>query len=436
MMKNTFILTFLFLFAAADCATRYVATDGSDSNPGTFQQPWLSIQKGFNSLFPGDTLYIRGGIYLPVGTPGGGMISGVFAARRKGTEARRYNIFSYPGETPVIDCSNMTGSASERAGILLAACDYWYIRGIEITAVRQYKGPPSRRAQGLLIQSGNNNRIECVSAYNIEGPGIQLRDASEGNLFLNCDAFNNYDPYTEVAGDDADGFDIGFIAARSGNDRVNTLIGCRSWSNSDDGFDMYQYRGYHGIYVIKECWAWKNGYLPDGISKSGDGNGFKLGTDNAYAPDQRIRRTLFDCIAFSNRQRGFSQESANVRMLFYNNLAYKNGSWGFSFYYYDLPDTLRNNISYKNVNGQIENQGINRIHEHNSWDTRVTVTDADFVSLDASQLASARQPDGSLPGITFLHLQKGSDLIDAGVYTGLPFFGRAPDLGPFETKTD
>lgn len=49
-------------------------------------------------------------------------------------------------------------------------------------------------------------------------------------------------------------------------------------------------------------------------------------------------------------------------------------------------------------------------------------------------MASApRQADGSLPEIDFLHLAKGSDLIDAGVETGLPFFGEAPDLGAFES---
>ena len=92
--------------------------------------------------------------------------------------------------------------------------------------------------------------------------------------------YNNYDPYSDTPGDDADGFDVGFITARSGNDRVNTMIGCRAWSNSDDGFDLYQYPGYHGIYIMDHCWAWKNGYTSDGVTMAGDGNGFKLGADN------------------------------------------------------------------------------------------------------------------------------------------------------------
>lgn len=390
------------------------------------------MQKGFNSIAPGDTLYIRGGTYSPAGTIGGDRISGVIVNGKKGTSSMTYTVLAWPGESPVLDCRNITNPAYGRIGILILSSDYWHIKGIEITRVDQAKGPPSKGGQGLLIHSGNNNCIELVSAHHNGGPGLGMRDASEGNVFLNCDAWSNYDPYSGVPGDDADGFDIGFITARKGKDRSNTLTGCRAWSNSDDGFDMYQYPGYHGIYILKECWAWKNGYSTDGVTKAGDGNGFKLGADSNYPPDTVVRRTLFKCIASSNRQRGFSQESANVKMVFYNNTAYKNGSWGFSFFYFDVPDILRNNLSYKNIDGQIENQGIRRIHDHNSWDSKVIVSDADFVSTEMSQLARSRKSDGRLPDITFLHPAKGSDLINTGVKVGIPYSGTAPEIGALE----
>ena len=58
-----------------------------------------------------------------------------------------------------------------------------------------------------------------------------------------------------------------------------------------------------------------------------------------------------------------------------------------------------------------------------------TVTNDDFVSIDSSQIHAARKKDGSLPDITFLKLAPGSDLIDAGVNVGLPYYGSAPDIG-------
>ena len=66
-----------------------------------------------------------------------------------------------------------------------------------------------------------------------------------------------------------------------------------------------------------------------------------------------------------------------------------------------------------------------------------TGEDAQFTSLPDSAttrllLASPRKADGSLPDITAFHLAPGSDLIDAGIDTGLPYYGSSPDLGAFE----
>ena len=60
-VKKSLFIALILISAVTEAATYYVATNGSDSNPGTLSQPWLTIQKGFNSISPGDILYIRGG---------------------------------------------------------------------------------------------------------------------------------------------------------------------------------------------------------------------------------------------------------------------------------------------------------------------------------------------------------------------------------------
>ncbi|MFN3762071.1 MAG: right-handed parallel beta-helix repeat-containing protein, partial [Anaerolineae bacterium] len=44
--------------------TYYVAPNGSDSNPGTREQPWATPGYGSRQLTPGDTLVILGGRYV------------------------------------------------------------------------------------------------------------------------------------------------------------------------------------------------------------------------------------------------------------------------------------------------------------------------------------------------------------------------------------
>src|SRR5438067_11007741 len=47
-------------------ATYYVATTGSDSNPGTSGSPFLTIQHGLSVTTAGDTIIVKNGTYLPL----------------------------------------------------------------------------------------------------------------------------------------------------------------------------------------------------------------------------------------------------------------------------------------------------------------------------------------------------------------------------------
>jgi hypothetical protein len=118
-------------------------------------------------------------------------------------------------------------------------------------------------------------------------------------------------------------------------------------------------------------------------------------------------------------------------MELYNNISAFNTNHGYLFYDYNQRDILRNNISYKNGD-HIYSQSL-QIIDHNSWQNGLIVSDADFKSLDESQLATPRKANGDLPDISFMHLASGSDLIDAGINVGLPFSGQAPDISAFET---
>lgn len=58
------LLTALSLRAAPDGTTYYVAPNGSDSNSGTSPgQPWATFNRAWQSLYPGDTLILKDGIY-------------------------------------------------------------------------------------------------------------------------------------------------------------------------------------------------------------------------------------------------------------------------------------------------------------------------------------------------------------------------------------
>lgn len=56
-------LSLVGTISAAAAATYHVATNGSDTNPGTSTQPWRTLSKANQALQPGDTVLIHAGTY-------------------------------------------------------------------------------------------------------------------------------------------------------------------------------------------------------------------------------------------------------------------------------------------------------------------------------------------------------------------------------------
>jgi hypothetical protein len=80
----------------------YVSPTGIDTNSGTLTQPFAKIQTGINHLYPGDTLYIRTGIY-----------SEKINFVRSGIAGSPITVTSYPNETATIDGTNITVNSND-----------------------------------------------------------------------------------------------------------------------------------------------------------------------------------------------------------------------------------------------------------------------------------------------------------------------------------
>jgi hypothetical protein len=407
----------------------YVAPNGSDSNPGTYSSPFLTWDFAFNQLEAGDTLYVRGGTYTGVKGVYSGQYFGVRVSARSGTISDSIKVLAYPGEVPVLDCSALTAYAGEHYGISIQYSEYWRIEGLTLKSVHEYTNGSTYPYTGTGWELSDATDIvlrrctvtDCINGFSLSG--------SVDNIFyIDCDAHHNYDYFDQ--GGLANGFN-GNI--QDGNHVYYT--GCRAWSNSDDGYDNM---GGGGYIIYLNCWAWRNGYDNPTI---GNGDGFKLGF-STYGDEAGSQRTLYNCISANNYSMGFDESmdmATSMDMEVYNCISFNNNTdYGFRF---SQPlgtgvTTLMNNISFLSRTGNDYEGRARNVSAHNNWDvaTGVTVTNADFVNRDYTQLATTRNANGSLPTITFLHLAAGSDLIDAGIDISEPYNGAAPDLGPFESN--
>ncbi len=71
----------------------YIATTGDDSNPGTLEQPFATIQHAVNALKPGGTCYIREGVYRET----------VDLSGKAGAAGKPISLTSFRGEKVTLD---------------------------------------------------------------------------------------------------------------------------------------------------------------------------------------------------------------------------------------------------------------------------------------------------------------------------------------------
>jgi parallel beta-helix repeat protein len=407
---------------------------GNDANAGTLMAPWRTIEYAHSQAVPGDTIYFKGGVY-PLETPAAQYA--IWLRFKNGTAGNYINFWNYPGETPEINLAQLSYSGGTIYGFHFTG-NYWHWKGFEIYGFPNI--PHTAVHNSCYFLNCNNTIIERFYVHDNFSMGIYLAGTTgntcTNNIILNCDGFYNQDPGTTT---DPYGNADGIHMSVTDESSINYILGCRVKGNSDDGLDLFGYST-TGKMIVKNLWAWNNGFLPKTTTAIGDGQGIKLGPPGPAITYNSVKRVVTNCIAAENGASGFSQNfvTHTFGINAFNNTSYKNGvgNNGLGFYLTKgaQPDSIQNNLSY--ANQYVGNGNPSSIHNHNSWDASptVTVTDADFVSLDISQLDLPRKADGSLPDITYLKLVTGSDLKNAGVNVGLPYLGTAPDIGALETE--
>jgi hypothetical protein len=408
-----FLFLILSLSTAIPAATWYVSPKGNDSDPGTIDKPFATLQKGHDKSSAGDTVYLRGGTYTFTGS-GATSLIGVSITKSGTSDSKRIYFWAYGDEAPILDFSGLTLGSGIGAGIRVQG-SWLHFKGIEICNVKA----PSGANNGLWCNPCSNNIFERMNFHHNQGPGLSIANGNGGLLILNCDAHDNYD--VAKSGEDADGFGIHY---QTSGDTI-VLRGCRSWWNSDDGYDLFKQQF---PVLIENCWAYGNGYINSGAGNGANGSGFKMG--NTFAP--KVRHTIRNCVSWKNKNQGFYANHSPGGSNWYNNTSYNNGAQfdmlSDSVLSGSIVHVLRNNVAFPK---KINNPGASDM-KNNTWDLNITPANTDFASVSDTGWMGPRNPDGSLPDLPFLKLRSGSQLIDKGATIGLPYSGDAPDLGAYE----
>lgn len=211
-VQNLTFISYLPITMGGEAAY-YVSPEGDDNNPGSFRLPWRTISKVTDMVEPGDTVYIRSGVYLE---------SVDFTT--SGTSNAPIRILAYPGETPVIDGDNF--NIPGEWGVLLGISgDYIQVSGFEV----RYS-----RGLGVIIRGSHDIADKIYSHHNRENGILISRGHNsivENSLVWRNALSNEYGQ--------GDIWASGLTAARSGVSyatiRHNTV-----WENWGEGISSYE----------------------------------------------------------------------------------------------------------------------------------------------------------------------------------------------------
>ncbi len=270
-----------------------------------------ALYKAVNEAVPGQQIILLPGRY---------MMDGRLLIERGicGTKEQPIVLRAADGAVsrPVLDFDGRS------AGVVLAG-DWWILSGFDVTNTKDGE-------KGIQV-SGSHNCLEMLETYRNGNTGIQIsrykgtdtRDEwPADNLVLKCTSYLNADRGYE----DADGF-----AAKLTCGAGNVFDQCIAFRNADDGWDLYAKieTGPIGQVVIRNCVAYKNGYILDEAGNeisAGNGNGFKMGGESISG-----YHMLINSIAFANKAKGIDSNSCpDIQVE--NCTSFDNESYNVAFY--------------------------------------------------------------------------------------------------------
>jgi parallel beta-helix repeat protein len=331
----------------------YVATIGSDVNPGTDALPFRTIAHGASLLTPGATLYVMSGTYaesLIDNIPGGTSWS------------HPVTVAAYPGHTVTLKPS----TGAEWVLHFQGPQQYIVVDGLILDATNVVYDAVKITAGGGAGPAHHIRLIRC-EVKNAPGQGVLITQFADLNEFINVNVHDN----------GTTRLDHGFYISTSHNLVEKSAV------HHNSGYGVHIYNGYAGQRAnnntVQNSKIFGNGWVDGGagiILGSGDGN------------------AVYNNLVWGN--------AAGIKVAYvspsntavYNNTVYANSTYGIYVYGDSSNAIIRNNLFYANGLPEVQDNGVGSLFDHN-----LVGTDPQFVNAAAGDF----------------HLQPGSPAIDGGI---------------------
>ncbi len=339
----------------------YVATTGDDSNSGTLEKPFKTIHKGVNTAKPGDTVYIRGGIYHEE-----------ISMETSGTPNKIITVSGYPGEEAILDGKNVLPSGEQPAEkrwkpLFMVRGDYVLVKDLTV------RNSVSRGLQSV----GQYVTFKNLFVYHIDEYAIGI--VGEYNIIEDCEVTDSSRIFLKKDGPPA----VLIVDTSYGIVRRNNIH-----DNHNQGIGVL--RSYYGI-------------IEDNFVKN-SGNG-SIYLDNAAYPLVQRNNVYFDDdftgpsagIMVADEDYTKINKSMGMAPVIINNIVY-GAKTGFNYWQGERNDSgLFDGLICNNTFININSSGI-AIDPHKTEDKNTIIANNIVHVKPGANLAKGLSADN--PGIT------------------------------------
>jgi hypothetical protein len=303
-------------FGVTTGKTYYIATTGSDSNPGTIAAPWRNLDVAGGKVKPGDLIYVRGGTY-----------NSAYAITASGTAGAPITFMGYPGETATI----VAPVDSARWDTLSVQGSYLVFDHLHFTDLHN----PGSSME--IVAASHDVTLSNCEVYGSLGVGFML--VGSYNLIVRTSIHDNGNTHKN------EGLYI--------EGAHNTVRNCLIYNNWDYGLQLYDELAVtptDGYNTIEGNWLYHNGYPCKAAGISNDTAGMIVSQGHA---NNIIRNNVFCDNADYAIQFDVQLPNQNVT----GNVSCYNHSGGFFFPAPGTGDVFTGNISYNDAGWALSLEG-------------------------------------------------------------------------------
>ena len=303
--------------------TYYVATDGSDSTSGTFNQPFRTIRKGLSVLKGGDTLLLRAGTYNEDVYIHEGVYPNI-----SGTSSARTWIGAYNNENVIIR------RTSSNVGFVIQSSNgtikYITIDGLKFdgNGTSDNNSPFALTVEGgcPTCTGAQFIRVQNSEAYGSGACGNGVFVSSMNNELINVKSHDNGGQHNcnGIPGFGSHGF---YVWAGS-----NLFDGVEAYNNAQMGMQLYNSSGAPSNITVRNSFFHNNSILGNGAGLVAYGN----------------NHVIYNNIFVNDPRSGVGIGSAGNNQVFYNNTIYGNAGEALQISGAGTGHLVKNNIVYGN----------------------------------------------------------------------------------------